>query len=267
MQYKKGLPLIFLALTTLSGLAQRSPVKEPINWQKAMHSEWVNSHINQLSLDEMIAQLFWVAVPAHTGVEKLAPTINMIKRYHPGGVIFFKNTPTNVAKATNELQKNTSIPLIMSIDGEWGLGMRLQNSISYPFQMTLGAIQTDQLIEEMGYEIGQQFKRIGIHVNLAPVADINTNPNNPVIGRRSFGADPQQVAKKTTYYMLGMQRAGIAAVALSRSWRHQWRLAQTAACMPPHQGQDGLDRTCPLQNTSQGRHHGYHEWTFGSSCS
>ena len=213
MQYKKGLPLIFLALTTLSALAQRSPVKEPINWQKAMHSEWVNSHINQLSLDEMIAQLFWVAVPAHTGVEKLAPTINMIKRYHPGGVIFFKNTPTNVAKATNELQKNTSIPLIMSIDGEWGLGMRLQNSISYPFQMTLGAIQTDQLIEEMGYEIGQQFKRIGIHVNLAPVADINTNPNNPVIGRRSFGADPQQVAKKTTYYMLGMQSAGIAAVA------------------------------------------------------
>ncbi len=213
MQYKKGLPLIFLALYTLSAWAQPSGVKEPINWEKATHSEWVNSQIENLTLDEIIGQLFWIAIPAHTGVEKLAPTINMIKRYHPGGVVFFKNTPTNVAKATNELQKNTTIPLIMSIDGEWGLGMRLQNSISYPFQMTLGAIQTDQVIEEMGYEIGQQFRRIGIHVNLAPVADINTNPHNPVIGRRSFGEDPQQVAKKTTYYMLGMQSAGLAAVA------------------------------------------------------
>lgn len=213
MQYKKELSLIFLVLSTLSAWAQPSGVKEAINWEKATHSEWVNNQIENLTLDEMIGQLFWIAVPAHTGVEKLAPTINMIKRYHPGGVVFFKNTPTNVAKATNELQKNTTIPLIMSIDGEWGLGMRLQNSISYPFQMTLGAIQTDQVIEEMGYEIGQQFRRIGIHVNLAPVADINTNPHNPVIGRRSFGEDPQQVAKKTTYYMLGMQSAGLAAVA------------------------------------------------------
>lgn len=213
MQYKKTLPLIFLAFYTLSAWAQPSGVKEPINWEKAIHSAWVNRQLEKLSLDEMIGQLFWIAVPAHIGVEKLAPSINTIKRYHPGGVVFFKNTPINVAKATNELQKHTSIPLIMSIDGEWGLGMRLQNSISYPFQMTLGAIQTNQLIEEMGYEIGRQFRRIGIHVNLAPVADINTNPNNPVIGRRSFGEDPQQVAKKTTYYMLGMQSAGLAAVA------------------------------------------------------
>ncbi len=213
MNLCKRISLIIIAAISVPAFAQPIPPKEPIDWSKAMQSEWVNSQMANRSLDEIIAQLFWIAVPANVAVDNLAPTISMIKRYRPGGIVFFKNTPTNVALVTNELQKHTTIPLIMSIDGEWGLGMRLGNSISYPFQMTLGAVQTDQTIEEMGFEIGQQFKRLGIHVNLAPVADINTNPYNPVIGRRSFGENPQQVAKKTTYYMLGMQNAGIAAVA------------------------------------------------------
>ncbi len=213
MKFSKKYITLILSVVSLWSAAQPQPPKEPIDWPNAMQSEWVNSQMAHLTLQHMIAQLFWIAVPANASAENLKPTINLIQRYHPGGIVFFKSTPTNIANITNELQQYSSLPLIMSIDGEWGLGMRLRNSISYPFQMTLGAIQTDQIIEEMGFEIGRQLKRIGIHVNLAPVADINTNPYNPVIGRRSFGENPREVAKKTTYYMLGMQSAGIAAVA------------------------------------------------------
>jgi len=169
--------------------------------------------MQQLSLDEMIGQLFWIGAPLNVSTDKLAATIAMVKKYKPGGVIFFKNTPQNIAEVTNKLQEEAKVPLLMSIDGEWGLGMRLQGAMPFPFQMTLGAIQQDQIIEDMGYEIGRQFRRIGLHVNLAPVADINTNPANPIIGRRSFGENPSLVAKKTTYYMLGLQGAGVAAVA------------------------------------------------------
>lgn len=178
-----------------------------------MHSPWVNRQIESLTLEEMIAQLFWIGLPANVSKDNIQTTIGTIKKYKPGGVLFFKNSPNNVVSVANELQKHSPIPLIMAIDGEWGLGMRLQNTISYPYNMTLGAIQANQLIEELGYEIGRQFRHIGIHVNLAPVADINTNSKNPVIGRRSFGENPKQVAQKATFYMLGLQNAGVAAVA------------------------------------------------------
>lgn len=202
---------LYLSLTTIN--AQQLPYKKQINWDEAIYSPWVNSQIESMTLDEMIGQLFWIGAPLNASTSNLASTISMIDKYKPGGVLFFKNTPENIANVTNTLQQHSKVPLLMSIDGEWGLGMRLQGAVSFPFQMTLGAIQHNQLIEEMGYEIGLQFCRIGLHINLAPVADINTNPANPIIGRRSFGESPYMVANKTTSYMLGLQNAGVPAVA------------------------------------------------------
>src|SRR5690606_38331275 len=109
----------------------------------------------------------------------------------------------------NEYQNASKIPLLGAIDAEWGLGMRLDNTISFPFQMALGAIEDDKLIYEMGREIANQIKRVGLHLNFAPVADVNNNPDNPVINYRSFGEDKIKVAQKSIAYMKGMQDGGL----------------------------------------------------------
>ncbi|MDY6800525.1 MAG: glycoside hydrolase family 3 N-terminal domain-containing protein, partial [Bacteroidota bacterium] len=135
------------------------------------------------------------------------------EKYKIGGLIFFQGGPVRQAKLTNDYQSVADIPLLIAIDGEWGLGMRLDSTINYPRQMMLGAIQNDSLVYQMGYDIGEQLKQLGIHINFAPVVDINNNPNNPVINVRSFGEDRINVSKKSIAYMNGMQDAGIIAVA------------------------------------------------------
>jgi beta-glucosidase-like glycosyl hydrolase/CubicO group peptidase (beta-lactamase class C family) len=138
--------------------------------------------------------------------------INTVKKYKPGGIIFFQGNPKNQAILTNKIQASSKTPLLISIDAECGLGSRLKNTISFPKQMTLGAIQNDSLIYEMGREIGKHCKRMGIHINFAPVADINNNPHNPVINNRSFGENKLNVSKKAIAYMKGLQAEGIIAV-------------------------------------------------------
>ncbi len=136
-----------------------------------------------------------------------------IKKHQVGGIIFFKGNPTQQVQLTNKYQKLSKTKMLVAIDGEWGLAMRLSNTISYPYQLGLGGIQNNEIIYEMGKEIGRQCKRMGIHVNFAPVIDINNNPNNPVINYRSFGEDPENVSKKGWAYAKGMQDAGIIACA------------------------------------------------------
>ncbi len=134
-------------------------------------------------------------------------------KYNIGGVVFFKGDPVSQAIQTNYWNSLSSTPLFVSIDAEWGLGMRLKNSIKYPLQMTLGAIYDDNLIYKMGQQIGEQCNRMGIHINFAPVVDVNSNPKNPVIGMRSFGQDPLLVSLKGNLYMKGMQSTGLIACA------------------------------------------------------
>jgi beta-glucosidase-like glycosyl hydrolase len=117
------------------------------------------------------------------------------------------------ALLTNQYQALAKTPLMVTIDGEWGLGMRLDSVVKFPYQLTLGALPDERLVYEMGQAIGQQMKRIGIHVNYAPVLDINNNPANPVIGYRSFGEDRNKVAQWGAAYIRGMQETGIMACA------------------------------------------------------
>lgn len=169
---------------------------------------WVDSVYKSLSVEQRAAQLICVRAnnPSKPYDENVA---KYIKKYNIGGVCFFRGDAEEQVKQTNAWQEMAKTPLMVSIDAEWGLGMRVNGSISYPYQMTLGALQDDELICLMGEQIAEQCQRMGIHVNFAPVVDVNSNPSNPVIGMRSFGENPRNVGEKGAAYALGMQRKGL----------------------------------------------------------
>ncbi len=170
------------------------------------NSPWVDSIMKTLSPEERIAQLIMVAAYSNRGEEHKAEIIKLINEQKIGGLIFFQGDPATQVKLMNTYQAVSDVPLLGAIDAEWGLGMRLDNTISFPFQMALGAIQDNNLIFRMGGEVARQIKRTGLHLNFAPVVDVNNNPNNPVINYRSFGEDKYNVAEKSVAYMRGMQQ-------------------------------------------------------------
>lgn len=185
----------------------------PIEQSYNEHGTWVENTFDSLSVDERIAQLFMIEVRPSYGAKHLANVEATINRHQVGGIIFFKGNPTQQVQLTNKYQNLSKTKMLVAIDGEWGLAMRLSNTISYPYQLGLGGIKDEKSIYEMGKEIGRQCKRMGIHVNFAPVIDINNNPNNPVINYRSFGENPDNVCSKGWAYAKGMQDAGIIACA------------------------------------------------------
>lgn len=170
---------------------------------------WVDSVFNTLSNKEKIAQLIIIRSFSDQNQAYYDTIAKQINNYNIGGICFFKGNPVSQALVTNYYQKTAKTPLFISIDGEWGLNMRLENTPVLPRQMTLGALDNDSLIYSYGKEVAYQCKRLGIHINFAPVADINSNPKNPVINSRSFGEDKYKVARKSIMYMKGMQENGI----------------------------------------------------------
>ena len=171
-------------------------------------SRWVDSVYNSLSLEQRVGQLICVRAnqPDKPYYENVA---KYIKQYNIGGVCFFRNDLTAQVEQTNKWQALAKTPLMVSIDAEWGLAMRLKNTVAYPYQMTLGAVNDNTLISEMGQQVAEQCLRMGIHVNFAPVVDVNSNPANPIIGMRSFGENPQKVGEKGAAYAQGMQSKGL----------------------------------------------------------
>jgi beta-glucosidase-like glycosyl hydrolase len=174
---------------------------------------WIDSVYNSLSETERIGQLFMVA--AYSGGENAnQPKIEqLVKSRQIGGVIFMQGTPEAQAKMTNKLQKMSKVKLLIGMDAEWGLGMRLTGVKNFPKQMMLGATKDTALMYEMGSAIADQCKRLGVHVDFAPVVDVNNNPKNPVINFRSFGEDKELVARMGIAYMKGLQDKGIMACA------------------------------------------------------
>ncbi|MBM3431520.1 MAG: serine hydrolase [Bacteroidetes bacterium] len=175
--------------------------------------QWVDSVFSSLSPDQRIAQLMVIRAHSNLGSDHVAKVVSQIKQYNVGALCFFQGGPIRQAQLTNQFQQIAQTPLMITIDGEWGLGMRLDSVKKFPYQLSLGALQDEQLVYRMGVAVGQQCKRLGVHVNYAPVVDINNNPNNPVIGFRSFGEDKEKVARFGVAYMKGMQDAGIMACA------------------------------------------------------
>ena len=174
-------------------------------------SHWADSVIKTLSPEERIAQLFMVAAYSNKDKTHVNEIKKLVKQYKIGGLIFFQGGPARQAILTNQYQALSKVSLFVAIDAEWGLSMRLDSTTRFPRQMTLGAIQNDSLIYNMGEEIARQCKRMGMQINFAPDVDINNNPLNPVIGTRSFGENKYNVTKKALMYMKGMQNNGVLA--------------------------------------------------------
>ena len=198
MNIKKYLSVGFFMLTLSVGQV----------FAQDAETRWVDSVYNSLTLEQRVAQLICVRAnqpdkPYNENVAKY------IKQYNVGGVCFFRNDLVAQVEQTNAWQAIAKTPLMVSIDAEWGLAMRLKNTVAYPYQMTLGAVNDNALIYEMGQQVAEQCLRMGIHVNFAPVVDVNSNPENPIIGMRSFGENPEKVGEKGVAYALGMQSKGL----------------------------------------------------------
>ena len=175
-------------------------------------ARWVDSLFNTLSLDEKIGQLYMIRAHSNKDLAYEEAVAQQIRDYKVGGICFFQGTPDKQARLNNYYQSLSKIPLFVSMDAEWGLGMRLKESaISFPKQLMLGAIQDNTLIYDMGKEVARQCLRLGVNVNFAPDTDVNNNAENPVIGMRSFGEDKKNVIGKAFQYMSGMQDNGVMA--------------------------------------------------------
>ncbi|MDC1265534.1 serine hydrolase [Flavobacteriaceae bacterium] len=172
---------------------------------------WVDSTYNALSLKEKIGQLYMVQVFSNQDAATKKIILNQITANYIGGVIYSNGGPVRQVQLNNELQAASKIPLLVGMDAEWGLSMRLDSTYAFPWNMTLGAVKDLDLIRQTGVQIGEHCKRIGVHFNFAPVVDINTNPKNPIIGNRSFGEEKEEVTKRALALMEGMQSVGVLA--------------------------------------------------------
>jgi beta-glucosidase-like glycosyl hydrolase len=183
-----------------------------VSAQESYDSIWVQKTHESMNLDQKIGQLFMIRANSKGDQNEERKVEKLITEYYVGGICFFQGSPDHQARLTNKYQSKSRFPLLIAIDGEWGLGMRHKTkTISYPRQLTLGAIQDNNLIYRMGKDIAEQCKRIGINVNFAPVIDVNNNIANPVINDRSFGEDKINVSAKAYAYMQGMQEEGVIA--------------------------------------------------------
>ncbi|MDT0690190.1 glycoside hydrolase family 3 N-terminal domain-containing protein [Salegentibacter sp. F188] len=197
---------LFFFLTTNLFSQQRNPL---ISDDFPAQKEWVDSVYNAMTLEEKIGQLFMVDVFSNAPESKTDEIKKLVEEHHIGGIIFSKGGPLRQAKLTNEFQEASKIPLMIGMDAEWGLAMRLDSTFSLPWNMALGAIRDTLLIEEAGAAISRHSKRLGVHINFAPVVDINTNAENPIIGNRSFGEEKENVTQKSLAFIRGMHREGI----------------------------------------------------------
>ncbi len=205
--YRKYGITFLLCLFTLALSAQDFFAKTPDA------EKWVKRKFRKLSKSERIAQLMIIRAHSNLGAEHVADVTEQIKKYNVGGLCFFQGGPVRQALLTNQYQAIAKTPLLISIDGEWGLGMRLDSVINFPRQLMMGATPNAKLIYEFGKAVGEQCKRQGVQVNFAPDVDVNNNPMNPVINDRSFGENKYKVALYGTAYMKGMQDVGVLASA------------------------------------------------------
>jgi beta-N-acetylhexosaminidase len=201
-------------LVLSSWLASNGQSSDFTNWKRDKACvKWVDSVYNVLGTEERIGQFFML--PAYTQGKdyNMDTVLSLLKQGKAGGVIFFKGLPEAQAEWINRIQDSVKVQSLIAIDGEWGLAMRIDSTISFPHQITLGAVADNPLIYEMGREIGRECRRIGININFAPDVDVNNNPNNPVINDRSFGEDKYKVALKGLEYAQGLQEEGVLACA------------------------------------------------------
>ncbi|PIR14151.1 MAG: beta-N-acetylglucosaminidase, partial [Flavobacteriales bacterium CG11_big_fil_rev_8_21_14_0_20_35_7] len=206
MQFKIKFLICFVLFSSFLKAQETNPLMAT---DAKAQQKWVDSIYKKLSLNDKIGQLFMMEVYSNKDAAHILSVKKLIKKHHIGSLIFMQGSPLAQAKLTNEYQALSKIPLLIGIDAEWGLNMRLDSTYRFPWNMTLGAIKNDSLLMALGKRIGEQCKRLGIHVNFAPVVDVNTNPLNPIIGNRSYGQDPKNVGAKALAFMKGIQSQNV----------------------------------------------------------
>ncbi len=210
--------LLLLCSAIILGNTKISTPRYPVP-ATATAAAWVDSVFNTLSRDEQIAQLMVVRLSTYDSKTKTAiffedKVDSLVRQYNIGGICLFQGSPVKQATVINKLQAVAKTPILMCIDAEWGVGMRMIDSVlPLPHQMMLGAVPDLQIVYQYGQVVAEQCKRVGIQVNYAPVVDVNNNPDNPVINDRSFGEDKYKVASFGIQYMKGMQDMGVMACA------------------------------------------------------
>ena len=209
---RKILTMLLCCVCLLSAKAQTTPNMYR-NVDQAKMNHWVDSVFDAMSYDERIGQLFMVIAEPKSDNRNMQRLMKYVNDIKIGGILFHKGNPVTQAEVTNRLQKASRVPMFVSLDGEWGLSMRLSGTTRFPKNMMLGAIEDNTLITEYGKEVARQCKEMGIQINFAPDIDVNSNTDNPIIGLRSFGENPQAVADKGLAYARGLEGAGIISVA------------------------------------------------------
>lgn len=213
---KKVYIVLFLILSIVLHAEAKHKKAEPNllrNANKEAMTAWVDSVFSKMSLDERIGQTITIMAKGEDTPTNRKELSGYIKNQHIGGILFSKSTPKAQATLSNLSTAESKVPLLISLDGEWGLSMRLSGTTQFPKNMTLGAIQEDSLIYLYGKEVARQCHRMGIHINFSPSLDVNSNPANPVIGNRSFGENPKRVAKLGILYSEGLEDSNILSVA------------------------------------------------------
>src|SRR5690606_129265 len=193
--------VVITLLLSPSILAQKSSPLITSDYED--QRKWVDSVYSSMNLQEKIGQLFMVDIFSSKPGAEARKVKQLITEHHIGGIIFSKGGPVQQARMHNEFQELAKTPLLIGMDAEWGLAMRLDSTYALPWNMTLGAVRSLKLIEEAGASISRHSKRLGVHINFAPVVDINTNPDNPIIDNRSFGEDKINVTQKSAAFMKG----------------------------------------------------------------
>lgn len=174
---------------------------------------WVDSLMQTLSLEQKVSQLFLARAYSNKGVKHEVYLTDLVRKQQVGGLLFFQGDVAEQQRIVRFMQQQTEVPLLIAQDAEWGPGMRLEDVTDLPYQMTLGAITNDSILYETGRMIGRLCRETGIHINFAPVVDVNNNPRNPVINYRSFGEDAERVSAHSGAWIRGLQSEGILAVA------------------------------------------------------
>ena len=205
-----GLIAIFLLALKAPLFAQYKPNDLTAADEKKAQ-DWVNKTYNSLSQDEKLGQLFIVALYVNRGEEEINKVRSLVVNEKLGGLILMQEDAARHISLLNEFQSKSKVPMMIGMDAEWGLFQRIAAAKKFPWAMTLGAIQDKNLITEMSAKIAEDAKRMGVNWDFAPVIDVNTNPNNPIIGNRSFGSEVNNVVKSALAYSAGLQNNNVLA--------------------------------------------------------
>ena len=208
-----SLGLLLSVTALLLGFATPSPtLPDPLPNGPA-EQRWVDSVFTSLTPDQRLGQFFMVAAYSNREKAHIDRIERLVRNQNIGGVMFLQGGPRRQALLTNRLQAAAKVPLLIATDAEWGLDMRLDSTMHYAKEMTLGAMDDDKLVYQMGRDLARKLRALGIHINFAPVVDVNSNPSNPVIGNRSFGENQDRVAALGVQYVKGLQDQRVIAVA------------------------------------------------------